>query len=210
VYLNNLPSGDYTLTATVSDPFSTSAPFSTTFTFYAPTIPIDATNTTELGTPANTQNCKASCGGDPVNVATGAFWHETTDFSLQAPTSDTALAFHRNYTAFQVAPTGDLGPNWRHNWETMLTTATSSPAPDLIWIDENGGPWYFTLQSNGSYLPPAGSQLTLTAFSDHFELQKSNHTVLKFSNGGSTPFGKLTSLVDRHGVTVLLAYDSSG
>lgn len=150
----------------------------------------------------NTNNCPfCDSRGKPVNVANGFLWHQNTDFSLPGRTAQTGLTLLRTYTAVNGAPLGDFGPNWRHNWETRLEIAA-----DVIWVDENGGPWTFRYLPGSSELTsPPGNPAKLTRFADRYELVKQDKTKLTFSLEGN-----LVTYTDRFGESVALAYDSGG
>lgn len=173
-----------------------------------------------MGVPKNSSppcstNSNANQGttiGDPCNIANGTLWHTDRDFSLSTRTASTILKFERTYVTQAVAPVGDMGLNWRHNWETALYSESNS-SRNIFWIDEYGGPWMYFANADGTFTSPPGVFTTLTEFIDHYEIRKPDGTRLIFSNGRaphSPPVGKLTQLIDRYGETVNLTYGSNG
>lgn len=149
----------------------------------------------------------------PVNVGTGSMWHELIDFTLRGRTRETNLIYKRNYLAMPfVSSQSQLGPNWTDNWHTKLLLANPSvyTPGSMFWIDENGGEWLYVRNSDGGFAQPPGQYAILSAFNDHYELKKKGATRLIFSRTGPEPFGALRSIVDPHGETISLTYDSSG
>lgn len=139
--------------------------------------------------------------GDPVNVGPGSFWKIYDDFPVPFPNSKGSLPFSRGYTARSATAPGDIGPNWRHNFETALLM---SPGQIVYWIDENGGPWTFRTE-NGVFVGPPAADLNLIKLKDHFELTKPNGSKLFFSTGGA-----LNKIVMRDGSEFKCSYDSQG
>jgi len=182
------------------------------------------------GTPLNSF-CGECSTGEPVNINTGSLWHGTTEFVVKGRTEATNIRFDRMYVANSATVPGDLGPNWRHNYETSLQFDYSAGANEkgkivetkgsktifsvekikgdinkLIWIDENGGPWRFQ-ENAGVYAGPQSLGAKLLAFADHFELKKKDGTTLFFSNGiANVPQFKLYQIMDRHGEILSLSY----
>lgn len=203
--------GAYTFSVTANDGIGNSNTAFQTITFTSPTAPptlpplasgIQDGSGNGINSKCPTCNPKPAVDSvtNPVNVANGALWHETTDFSIPGQTPDTALSFTRTYVAMTATSAGDLGSNWRHNFETSLYTSGSN----IIWVDEAGAPWTFTAQGS-TFAVPTGITASFAKFSDHFELKKKNGTIYVFSI-----LGKLQSITNAHGVALTMTYDGNG
>ena len=180
---------------------------------YPPSTTPAVGSTNPNGTPATSPNPTQIACGQPVNLSSGAMWHMLTDFAQPGVTPATSIAFKRTYLAQPAVPgTGDFGPNWVHNWETRLLSQSSSTssAPNLIWIDETGGPWLFTRNTDGTLSAPPAVFMTLTESSDHYTLMRKDGVSYTFSRSSSAPIGRLTAITEPHGNSVQITYDSNG
>jgi YD repeat-containing protein len=162
----------------------------------------------ELPKPRSASNFR-SCGL-PVNVATGAMWHQFTDFSIPGRTPDTEISFVRTYTSSPAQQPGPLGIRWQHNYQTHIERSSVPGSQDLNWVDENGNADLFKRQSDGSFNAPPGDLEVLTPFSDHFELKKTNGTVYFYYGFNASNGGMIYKITDVHGETVSFSYDDSG
>jgi|GEM_PF-3299183 len=145
---------------------------------------------------------------NPVNAVTGAMWHQNTDFVLKGRTKNTGISLTRTYTAAPVNRRGAFGYRWQFGYETSIARVPGVGQLDLDWIDETGGPNRYLHQANGSFQRPVGQAAVLRELPDHYELQKSDRTVLFFfkTNG---PFGRLYKIRDVYGESVDLVYDDN-
>ena len=109
----------------------------------SPTLPPAVASTVTVTSPNNVEDSNAnviinngsttnaSCTnqlacGQPVNLATGAMWHELTDFTLAGRTAATKIQFARMYLAQPLSAPGEFGPNWTHSWDAHLISASAS------------------------------------------------------------------------------------
>jgi RHS repeat-associated protein len=164
------------------------------------------------GVPVNTSVPFCTSCGQPVSLASGSMWHQMTDFSVPGRTPATALTLTRSYIANPVTQGHDFGPNWFSNFETRILPLSSGTNSNLAWVDDTGGVWIFTQNSNGSFTSPSGFFGTLVESSNSFQLTKPHGIVYTFSNNSTQPatFGKLLSITEPHGESVSLAYDGNG
>jgi RHS repeat-associated protein len=144
----------------------------------------------------------ANCGtmSDPVNTLTGAFTNETTDFSL--PGAGVPFTFTRWYDSSD--PTiGRLGAGWSDSLFASLTV--QQPSNDVIVHSENGQQGRFYRQSDGTYVGEPGALSQLVAVDGGHELTRHDQTKLRFDSQG-----RLTSMKDRTGDGLTLAYGGDG
>ncbi|MBS1972315.1 MAG: hypothetical protein JSU04_18560 [Bdellovibrionales bacterium] len=174
----------------------------------SPTLASDAPAGDGQGSPSD--NTGATCPS-PVDVGTGAMWHQLTDFKLMGRTPETNIVYQRTYLARPFVASKVLGPNWHDNWRTHMYLANPAkyPAGSVFWLDENGGSWIYQKSSNGSFTLPPGQFATLSEFSDRYELRKKGGVVLTFSRSNAAPFGSLTQITDPHGEKIVLSYGSN-
>ena len=180
-------------------------PPSTNVTVPTPGTAIDKNGNTVIANGNSTNCCSGTnkTSGNPVNLATGAMWHELTDFSLQGRTAATALELKRMYLAQPLSGPGDFGPHWTHNWEAHLISAGS----DIIFVKPEGGGMYFKRNADNSFQNPRGFFGSLQEFSDHYTLNEMHGITLSFSrNKTIAPIGKLLSLTEAHGESIALTY----
>lgn len=139
----------------------------------------------------------APCGtqGDPVNSATGAYVTSVSDLALPGIGRD--FSFTRTYDS-NAGFTSDLGQGWTHDFATRLQIESDG---DAILHGATGQQVFYKKKPDGSYVVDAGGLSKLAAAGTGFELTQAHQTVLVF--GGS---GKLTSVSDRNGNTLSLAY----
>jgi RHS repeat-associated protein len=148
--------------------------------------------------------------GDPVNMATGAFWTDSNDFRVKGRSPDSDILLTRTYIARPLLKAGDFGPNWTSRYETRIMSANSSSTSNLVWIDERGGPWTFTRLSNGNFQSPAGLTAKLYELEDTYQLFLKNGVVYFFSKKTEFgPIGHLIQISDRFGETISFEYDSN-
>lgn len=145
-----------------------------------------------------------ACEAKPVNIVTGAMWHKSTDFIVAGRTKGAALALERTYSAAPARRPTAFGNRWHFNYESNISPVAGSA--DLDWIDESGGANRFTRLADGSFRAPLGQTAVLVELEDHYELRKTDRTVL-FFNKLDSPIGKLYQIRDVYGESVTLQYD---
>ena len=138
-------------------------------------------------------------GAEPVSTGNGNYYYSHTDLSM--PARGLPLVFQRSYNTLDNY-SGPLGANWTHSFNIVLTQ-TSGGVATVRWGDSHGET--FTLTGT-NYVPQAGIFSTFAANSDRtYTLTEKNLTKYNFSAGG-----KLTSVQDKNGNTVLLTYNGGG
>jgi YD repeat-containing protein len=163
------------------------------------------------GYPLTTATSYCATCGDPVSLATGAFWHEMTDFSVKGRTAATTLALKRTYISQPLIPFGDFGANWFSSYETKILAVNPTANTNLVWIDENGGAWTFTRNSDNSFSSPPAFFGKLVEFSDHWEIQKTHGIINSYTrSAGVAPVGSLIQISEPHGEKITFAYNSNG
>ncbi len=94
----------------------------------------------------NTCACTRSYTSDPVNAATGDFYHTFTD--LAVPGRGLPLAFTRTYNSLTAAQDGPVGFGWSENYNILLTTDASGA---MTVTQENGTIATFSPTTAGGY-----------------------------------------------------------
>jgi RHS repeat-associated protein len=143
--------------------------------------------------------------GNPINTVTGEYTWSAEDFTLANSSTDRPLEFSRTY-GNQRNFRGLLGANWAMNYDVriseepdsrLLLTNAQAINPQTFRI-------YFTPDSVGNYLPPAGvaSNLERTD-SDAFTLEMTG-LVYDFSGGN------LSAIRDEAGRVTAIDRDANG
>jgi len=156
----------------------------------------------EQGAAPNESELPTTCScGQPVNTATGVFWHIFTD--AQVPGLGIPLDFTRTYSSADASLSGPLGYGWTDSYEMRLTfdgTGNASIA------QEDGAVASFLLRA-GSYQAAPGVLATLVKNGDGTYTFKRNSTNEQFVFNSA---GKLVSEIDRHGYETQLTYNGAG
>ena len=164
----------------------TDSPFVTAF--YTPDIP---------GAQVGICSCYAQAHrADPVDTATGTFFEKATDAELVG--SGKQLSLDRYYRS-DTAAAGLLGPGWSTPFDSKITSTSSTAT--LLTAD--GAKVVFHKESNGTYTPPAGAFVTLTASGGTYTVEAQDHSTSVFNGSGV-----LTALRDASGHGLSLAYTS--
>ena len=142
---------------------------------------------------------------NPVNIATGNFWHTFGD--LAVPGRGFSLALSHTYNAQLSDRNGPLGYGWSHSYNSYIEHSALT--------DYN----YLVHQGNGSIIPfnsdlsaPSRVMASLTNVSGNLVLTTTHglDTYVYRPLNGSATAGKLDHLTDRNGNTTTLDYDTSG
>ncbi len=166
---------------------------------------------TSEGNGLNSCSDSQPCKGDPINISTGLMWHPKIDFTLKTRSDLLDVELKRTYLAKSPFDGVMFGPNWHSNLESRLYGLTVNGMSNIVWGDENGLPWIFIKQADGTFKTPAGFTGKLIEFSDHFEIKDNSGTIYSFSkNGEEAPAGALISKVERHGERVDYNYSQNG
>jgi RHS repeat-associated protein len=144
-------------------------------------------------------NCSTT---EPVNCATGVFWHTFTDFSV--PGRGVPLELTRTYTSAAASTNGPFGYGWTDSYDMFLATASSG---DVTITQEDGATVTFTPDGSGGFTAPPQVEATLVSDSS------GGYTFSRDDGGTSYRFsaaGKLTSEADLNGYVTTLAYNAKG
>ncbi len=134
---------------------------------------------------------------NPVDNATGNFWHSFTDVSLAG--RGAPLNFSRNYNAQAAATNGPLGYGWTTNYGTTALAVVGSTA---TLTDEVGSQATFTL--SGGVWSPSSPRFIATLVHNvdlTWTLVRFNRDTLTFDSSGN-----LTAQADLNGYTTSYAY----
>ena len=128
-----------------------------TWTYFSLEEALSATDVTGGGPSASEQGgaCNAAEHGvtqscaQPVNIATGEFWHTFTDFSIGGRGVPLDLA--RTYTSANAATDGPFGFGWTDSYSMSLTTDASG----VVTVhQEDGSTVAFSPNGSGGYSAP--------------------------------------------------------
>jgi YD repeat-containing protein len=134
---------------------------------------------------------------DPINATTGNFTLPETEFMI--PGKGPSLSFTRTYNAHRLVDS-PLGFGWTHNFAESVQTFSRGEA---LVIDGTGRNDLYTPKAGGGYDPPPGRFATLVQNPDTtFTLTETDFTVKTFNQDGH-----LSSITDRNGNSLSLAYD---
>ncbi len=145
---------------------ATHPPVRTAWTSFTDSL---ATSQAGGGNPAAT-NCGCS-HADPINTATGEYWHSATDLDL--PGIGPKVALERTYSTSNAPHDGVFGYGSASNIDAKLTITGNGDGdgdgdgdggkPSVVRIDqENGAQIYFTLDSSGAWVASTGILASLT------------------------------------------------
>jgi YD repeat-containing protein len=155
--------------------------------------------------PKNNGACDA-CIGNPISPGVGNKYQIETDYSSTGPSP---LRLQRTYNAASTAKTGPMGANWRMFYERSVTAFLSNVQVPVMVQRQDGKILRFT-NANGQFTPTSDTSDRLTRLTNG-----SGQTIgFQFvtADGEQTEIydaaGKLTSIIDRNGLTQTLAYDS--
>ncbi len=139
---------------------------------------------------------------EPINVATGNFWHTFTDLTL--PGRGLPLQISRTYNSEDASRLSPLGYGWSHSYN--------------MWIDRDGSNNYLVHLGNGSIVtfdsamnPPQRLMATLTSSSGIyvFTPTKSGERYL-FQSMGTPATIRLYQIADQNGNVTALTYLTGG
>ena len=134
----------------------------------------------------------------PVNTATGDFWHTFTDISI--PGRGDALSLSRTYNSQASSGNGAFGYGWSFSYGISLT----GTGTDTITLSQEDGSQERFTGSDGYYSAPPRVQATLVRNSDGtYTLTRDVTQTLTFDSAG-----QLTSERDLNGETTTLSYAS--
>jgi RHS repeat-associated protein len=136
--------------------------------------------------------------GDPVNTATGEYADSFAD--VVVPGKGYPFAVTRSYSS-GVSRAGALGRGWSLPWEASLAV---QPNGDVIFTAADGNRYTYAKNSDGTFGGQRGVHSGLTAISTGYRLTTVELKRLFFDSAG-----RLTSIVDRTGTGLTIAYSGS-
>ncbi|HEX6699608.1 MAG TPA: DUF6531 domain-containing protein [Gaiellaceae bacterium] len=139
------------------------------------------------------------CRSDPIQSATGNFTDSSTDLSL--PGTGVPFAFVRSYNSLDLTK-GELGQGWTDSVAAALTIKSNG---DVTLRAEDGQQVEYTKQGDGSFVGAAGALSTLASVSGGYEVTRLDGQKYRFDIQG-----RLTSIVDRSGQGLTVAYGADG
>ncbi len=153
----------------------------------------------EVGWAPNPREPLHDCStGQPINCASGDFWHTFNDISV--PGRGPALQLQRSYNAFGHAGDSMFGYGWSSSYGLNLSTDS---AGNVTVTQENGSVITFNPNGYGGYTAPSRVMASLVANSD------GTLTLTDLHGGVSHTFsaaGQLLRISDRNGYTNTLTY----
>ncbi|MGL5866474.1 MAG: RHS repeat domain-containing protein, partial [Dermatophilaceae bacterium] len=157
------------------------------------------------GAPSKFESCDKPCSvGQPVNTATGVFWHAFSDVAV--PGRGPGLELSRTYSSAGASEAGMFGFGWRSNLETRLVTATDTATgvSTVTVVDGNGARSRFTKNDSGYWAAPRVHAELDTGPGNTFVLTDTrDRTAYTFDAAGA-----LLSVADRNGEVTTLGYVS--
>lgn len=142
------------------------------------------------------------CGSDadPVNTATGNFYHDETDLTIA--TRSVPLKFSRHYNS-KDSRSGPLGIGWTHSYNISLTSGLGMGGDEVAVRWGDGRTDYWVENPSGGYDPNMpGLHDELEEDTATWEVTRKNLDVYTFDSGG-----KLLSIADKNGNTFTLSYN---
>jgi RHS repeat-associated protein len=134
---------------------------------------------------------------DPVNTATGNFYHSEVDASL--PGIGIPFRFQRSYNSLEGG-NSVLGRGWTFSYNEALLFHSNG---DVTFRAPDGAKLDFVKQSLGSYLAATGVLAQLVVVGGGYQLTGPDQRVHSFDSNG-----RLTALVDRNGQGLSFSYSS--
>jgi RHS repeat-associated protein len=140
--------------------------------------------------------------GQPVDCATGDFWHTFRELAI--PGRGPALRLDLTYNSLAASQGSSVGFGWVFTYGMHL--AVNSTTGDVTVVQENASTVPFT-NSGGTYQPPSWAPVSLVKNSDGTYTFTRRHGGLSFTFSAA---GALLSIADPNGYKTVLAYNSSG
>jgi len=151
---------------------------------------------------ATSHNNQCEQTSNPVDCATGEFWHTFNDMTV--PGNGPALALARTFSSAQASANSPFGFGWSSPYTMSL--AVDSASGDVQVTQENGATTVFTPDGSGGYAAPSMVYATLTHNPDG-TWTFIRHQRQRFVFDSS---GRLIAISDLNGYTTTLSYNGSG
>ena len=147
-------------------------------------------------------NPQCNHGANPVNCATGDFWHTFTDVAI--PGRGLPLDLTRTYNSLDAATASPFGYGWASSYTIHLAIDPTTGVVTVV--QENGATNTFTPSVSGGYTAPPRVLATLVKNADGtFTFTRRKELIFTFTSAG-----QLTSERDLNGYTTTLAYNGAG
>lgn len=138
--------------------------------------------------------------GEPVNCATGNFWHAFTD--LAVPSRGPDLVLERTYNALGSSLAGVFGFGWSSSADMRLVVDGSG---NVTVRQENGSVAVFSPDGSGGYTSLPRVMATMVKDGAGYTFVRQKRETFRFDLNG-----RLLSLTDLNGYQLTLAYDAAG
>ena len=161
--------------------------------------PAPATATATNAASKNSPGCSHSVTpGDPVDCASGDFWHTFTDASIHGFGS--ALDLVRTYNSLNASTEGIFGYGWSSSYDSHLVVNGDG---SITITEKDGSQVTATSDGSGGFTVPSWADSTLTSSGGTYTFVRQQQQTFTFNSSG-----QLTSIVDPNGATTSLAYTS--
>jgi len=140
-----------------------------------------------------------STKGDPVDCASGDFYHTFSDASI--PGYGPALDLTRTYNSLEASTEGIFGYGWTSSYESRLVVNEDG---SITVTEADGSQVTATSDGMGGFVVPAWADSTLVQNEDGtYTFVRQQAQTFTFNSSG-----QLTSIADANGATTALAYSS--
>jgi RHS repeat-associated protein len=140
-------------------------------------------------------------GQNPIDCASGDFWHSFTDADVSGPGIDIDLT--RTYNSLNASESGIFGYGWSSSYDQHITFNSDGSITVTL---ADGSQMTAESDGTGGYsFPPWTGATLITDGSGGYTLIEHATTTLTFTSSG-----QLSSIADLNGYGVTLAYNSSG
>lgn len=186
---------------------------------------------TTLATGTQGSNSYATYLGDPVNMLTGNFTDDETDFSIKGRGGLLPIVLQRWYNSGEPKD-GPMGFGWTHSFNHMVKLyGVEGGVAKLSWTNGSGGENYFTTTAHASgdvtrgttLVNPSGVEVQFTRVSGgaddgKFRIRERDGTVYLFASvtgpnvlpsATSAVTARLLSITDRNANSLTLNYNGA-
>jgi RHS repeat-associated protein len=135
---------------------------------------------------------------DPVDCASGDFFHTFTDDSV--PGYGPTLDLTRTYNSLNATTEGIFGYGWSSSYDSHLVVNGDG---SITITEGDGSQMTATPDGSGGFTVPSWADSTLTSSGGSYTFVRHQQQTFTFNSSG-----QLTSIVDPNGATTSLAYTS--
>lgn len=141
---------------------------------------------------------QANATDDPVNTASGNFWHTFDD--IEVPGRGPALKLARTYNSLDAGNAGWFGAGWSSSYEASLSVAGGT----AVVKRENGSRVTFNQSGTAWVAPPRAASTLVRNVDGSWTFTCRARQVLQFDSTG-----RLTAKEDLNGYATTLSYPST-